>query len=921
MTLVASHQRSSQSSKPEQDMDYLDPLFPELMTSLDDTTLPSSFIANDMLSPSSSANDSSSSTTTPSPASQYDLMHLEKQPLTASELDPTLSSLPDSYHQLTTEYYARSHLFPLPATSTSMLSSLVDDNLQIRVLGVPNIGAKSRVETQIKLCVQLLSSSGTKVHQWSYLRLDEDLLARSKLRKTQQQKQLDGRQPSMVSDESKVLSLSARVVCSTNPTKLVRMCTGCVRRERKRAERTKDGKPRYETEASGSVEEILEREKNRILVFNCTPMVNFSSGDAILPTRITCYCRHHNEKIGFRIEFVIRDHLGAVVANGSSPPIMITDDHKSSRQRGEPSPPCSTPIQGRKRGRSEDDLPPHLDFPSCSHSAIPDTPAPSRRGSVSSPGNSASIASSPSERDLTMEQPTPNSSLTSSPQTVLIGNDLLMTPMDELSFLQQMSEVTSGQQLQQQALPLHPTTPSAAMDDPSPGADQQLWPFSRRRRINGNDAATNNGYDHQPLWRTEYTPQLERLVPAQGPTYGGIEVTVLGSGFYRGLTCLFGEHAASTVYWNPNTLVCVLPPAATAGPVVVSFKEHPIVLEGQDVALFTYYDASDQALLELALQVVGMKMTGKLHDAKQIAMMIVRGDQQRTQQQGSQQQQSGQQQQQQQQQQQLSLACSADDDADDDLSLPSLDNTTSSASSLVDSDVSSVASDSDDDLSEIDSDTNLPLDHKRLEKNVIDALLASDAHDVTHTNPNGHTLLHLAVLLRYGALAKVLLDYMTPAVIDQEDRNGCTALQFACLQNNGPMVSLLLHAGASLDHDCSLGKTLDLPTDPAVHAILQQHRQPPALPRRLSFKSHVRRFYRLQTTPATAVPSDAHLDNDGLGFAQSKFDRRLYVFWLPLLIVTIGLLYYQILGDRTLMTLLQDIIPFRQRGLNSIVGY
>ncbi|KAI8099397.1 uncharacterized protein BX664DRAFT_255451, partial [Halteromyces radiatus] len=606
----------------------------------------------------------------------------------------------------------------------------------IRVLGVPSLGAKSRVETQIKLCIQLLSPTGTKVLNWSYLRLPECMLARSKLRKTQQQKLLDGSVATMVSDESKVLNLEAKVICSTNTSKAVRMCPGCVRRERKRAERTKDGKPRYETDIISDsneldpqrrAEDIMERDRNRILLFNCSPMVNFSSGDAILPTRITCYCRHHNEKVGFRIQFVMRNDQGSIIAKGCSPPIMITDDHKSSKQRNN---------------------------------------TPSRRGSLSDNNNNNNN----------------NSNIV--------------------------------------ATPLH-LNPSASFVIPS---------------------STSND---MPLWRSDYTPQLERLVPSQGPTYGGVEVTVLGSGFYRGLTCLFGEHAASTVYWNPNTLVCVLPPAATPGPVVVSFKEHPIVLEGQDVALFTYYDASDQALLELALQVVGLKMTGKLHDAKHIAMLIVRGDQQRSQSQS------------QSQQQNIESMEQPIDGNDDD-----------SQSTFTDT---------------------------------------SDAHDMMHTNPNGHTMLHLAVLLRYGALTRLLLDKIDRRLIDQADRNGCTALHFACLQNNTPMVQLLLEAGAQPTETCSIGSTLELTTDNTIKSMLLES---PSLssksiesspssssttstslstPRRLSFKSHVRRFYFLKqqrgdnTTDNTNQSIDT-LDDNGLGFVQYKSDRRLYLFWLPLLI-------------------------------------
>lgn len=51
---------------------------------------------------------------------------------------------------------------------------------------------------------------------------------------------------------------------------------------------------------SGVIDEAFERDRQRILLFNCEPLVNFSAGEAIIPTRITCYCRHHYELIGFR---------------------------------------------------------------------------------------------------------------------------------------------------------------------------------------------------------------------------------------------------------------------------------------------------------------------------------------------------------------------------------------------------------------------------------------------------------------------------------------------------------------------------------------------------------------------------------------------------------------------------------------------
>ncbi|CAO3597948.1 unnamed protein product [Absidia cylindrospora] len=993
-------------SEQNDTVDYLDPLFPDIISShpMDDFSI-QSYLEHDMPSPSSasSVHDTPSALTTPSPASQYDVLHTDKHispaNLLTAENPNTMHStlpLPDSYHQLTSEYYARSnnifrindHHSPPPPINATMnhlnnaATSSLDDTLQIRVLGIPTLGAKSRVETQIKLVIQLLSSTGAKAPNWSYVRLPEHLLARSKLRKTQQlqqhqQKQMDGSVATMVSDESKVLSLDAKVICSTDGEKSVRMCHGCVRRERKRAERTKDGKPRYESDALGhdiqqQSDYTMESDRDRILLFNCSSMVNFSSGDAILPTRITCYCRHHNEKIGFRIQFVMRNHHGYVIARGCSPPIMITDDHKSSKHRNNSISQPNTPSDSnsmnvtRKRGRTDYESPP-----------MPETPALSPRGSLSDNSNAPitttmaplvldpaasfgipSSASSPYPHEHTSpstdSSETFNRLLSPSPQTITIGNSdpSTMTPLTDaetqsyLDTLQQNNSPPSTITDLLNSTPINgidcqnnnnPTLPisnygsnnNANNNHDDGGGTNEAWPNQRRRRVMVNNGGGGYTSDDPPsLWRrTEQhqQPQLERLVPIQGPTYGGVEVTILGSGFYRGLTCLFGEHAASTVYWNPNTLVCVLPPAAVAGPVVVSFKEHPIVLEGQDVTLFTYFDASDQALLELALQVVGLKMTGKLHDAKHIAMLIVRGDQQNTQQQ---QQHGTNYSNQQQQQQTLTDTPYETDDDDDDDNRSMLSNGSSGG---------------DDDKDSLDAWSWR--EGEDLESHIINALEASDAHDVMHTNTSGHTMLHLAVLLRYGALAKVLLKKMSGQPIDPSDRNGCTPLHFACLQNNAPMVQLLLDAGAQPTEKCTIGSTLELATDGSVRSLLlrslsttllssstpsnnnnqqatsiQPH---PPLQRRHSFKSHLRKFYTLkqcsdETTSGQVVDN---LDHNGLGFAQYKHDRRLYLFWLPLLIVTIGLLYYQVLGDRTLMTLLQDMIPFRRHGLSSIVGY
>lgn len=94
---------------------------------------------------------------------------------------------------------------------------------------------------------------------------------------------------------------------------------------------------------------------------------------------------------------------------------------------------------------------------------------------------------------------------------------------------------------------------------------------------------------------------ITRLVPAEGPTHGGVEVTVLGENFHPGMTCLFGNFPAVTVQsYGPTTLVCLLPPSPTPGAVQVrimdsqgqAFPPPP----GQPPVLFTYNDTSDRKL-------------------------------------------------------------------------------------------------------------------------------------------------------------------------------------------------------------------------------------------------------------------------------------------------------------------------------------
>ncbi|KAL2753674.1 hypothetical protein ACRALDRAFT_2044030 [Sodiomyces alcalophilus JCM 7366] len=112
----------------------------------------------------------------------------------------------------------------------------------------------------------------------------------------------------------------------------VRICKGCIMRERKRAGRKKIKK--------AEEEEMWKKDENRrVIVFNtkeikdwqpCTGTGRVGGLQVDCPMRIACYCRHHNEKVGFRVIFTIKDWNDRIVAQAMSPSIMITDDHKTN---------------------------------------------------------------------------------------------------------------------------------------------------------------------------------------------------------------------------------------------------------------------------------------------------------------------------------------------------------------------------------------------------------------------------------------------------------------------------------------------------------------------------------------------------------------------------------------------------------------
>ncbi|KAF9384629.1 hypothetical protein CPB97_005528, partial [Podila verticillata] len=225
--------------------------------------------------------------------------------------------------------------------------------LQIEISGIPAENGKCRVETQLKIAFHLKDAQGGSVKDWKQIRLPHSLIAKEKHR----MEKFNGRNKSL--QESEILTLDARLVCDHDMSKILETCDNCIGRERKRAHRRKEAQklpgPLASISIFGSISaksghnpaalasepipptptdpaEYQAWEKSRIMVFSSTEYVDFADGQCLLPTRITCYCRHHNEKVGFRIQFTARDSTGAVVARVLTNAVMMMDDHKSGKK-------------------------------------------------------------------------------------------------------------------------------------------------------------------------------------------------------------------------------------------------------------------------------------------------------------------------------------------------------------------------------------------------------------------------------------------------------------------------------------------------------------------------------------------------------------------------------------------------------------
>jgi hypothetical protein len=223
---------------------------------------------------------------------------------------------------------------------------LLASSLPLFIHGIKNQGAKSRVETQIKMKITIARpammqdtcatsypqqanihqglnidnvSAFEKVGTYKAVKIRAGMGARRRARKGEDKGDPDSLGPYRLEE---VLFLYTEVWCTDHPVRAF-SCARCVNRERKRAQSrapvVKKKAPSESDEqmcenhqqghsianldiANEPVDEegLTQEDKERILLFNCGPLVELVDGECDLPARLTCYCRHHKEKTGFR---------------------------------------------------------------------------------------------------------------------------------------------------------------------------------------------------------------------------------------------------------------------------------------------------------------------------------------------------------------------------------------------------------------------------------------------------------------------------------------------------------------------------------------------------------------------------------------------------------------------------------------------
>lgn len=515
------------------------------------------------------------------------------------------------------------------------------------VEGVPSY---SRVETQIKLRFFMVPNEGIQREPMNvkWVHLPVDCIEREK------NYLAEGFDLTPCSNQ--IMFLEAFVLCNgTNKTTFV--CNRCVSREQRRASRRK----------SGISYNVLWRNNpnRRAILFNNKQIVHVEpNSEQIafeLASRVVCYCRHHGANDGFNFLFVMKNHEGRVVAKSIAGPINIMDkkSHHDSSRRSTTLTQKDTVNFGVTSNNSSSDCNSESPMPGAVASRVNaegieklnTTPGSQeinverndvsnsayRLDSVSSSYSSSIFESTPSglkrslSNDLSgqMDQqhfPSPCSMPDEQKRISIDGfeltskNLLLDENQGRNDGLEKLIDSSIGT--------LDPKTIFLGGDKQAENFDTSSKPGHRVESIVRGVGSKRRIYDQDYVQRTTESPFIEKVVPGQGPVSGGVEVTILGKNFSEEIQVKFGDNIALSVrHWSDTTLVVCLPPSSIPGQVYVTLLNPSQPVAEYDVEqsknTFTYINDTDRQLMELALQIVGLKLHGKLDEARNIAKSII----------------------------------------------------------------------------------------------------------------------------------------------------------------------------------------------------------------------------------------------------------------------------------------------------------
>lgn len=635
-------------------------------------------------------------------------------------------------------------------------------------LELSNLPNCSRVETQIKIKFSISPPPPSFL-----LHVPQDLISKSKLC-------LKDSVHNLLEEFKKNILFLDTFVLTSDLKKSCTICPRCIKREQKRASRRKSGA--YTENSSNAIKEEDspkpsianswndENMSKKAIIYNCKEIVSFPPPTGLynelsksleLLVRIVCYCRHHKEAKGFKLLFVVKNYKGEVIAKNITTPIMIMDRKKTTSGK--------TVVDSMANSVASSSTNLVADSAAASASAAAQAQAQAQHDSTVNASTGALLPLIVGEDiSLDIHALSPNSfdgESNTDPTNTDTNNEDRGLKRKKLS-VDDSFNTSSNPMFNGSSNNFSPISNSDTNTNTS------THNFYTKQSSISNNPNLLGVFPPQQSVAMLQVPSIQRIIPAQGPIRGGIEVTLLGFNFRPGLIVKFGANQAlATHCWSETTIVTYLPPATQPGQVLVSFENETIVGTIQQQQVFTYTDDTDRQLIELALQIVGLKMNGKLEDAKNIAKRIVGTDERQ-----------GGGQQQQQPQNTVQHGTGATD------AVEWFDNAHKAVEILTKSDLST-----EDILINFLSLVDLP--------NCPIILLNWQL-----CTKEGQTLLHLATLKNYTNLIRFLITH--GCKVDVKDNQGLTPLFFASMCGNRELISIFLECKSNYNLKLSNDKHL-----------------------------------------------------------------------------------------------------------------